>query len=142
MHSAGHRANQLNAAVNGIGIAVVASRGTFYAVADYERAVTTLTQAQVEAKVAALLQTGTVAILPDASVARIACAMDHGMPDVKSSPRPTFVMRWQDAELTHLPQALLDRLASGKYRQAAVGSCSPQGQEGSFTAYRVAVLLY
>jgi hypothetical protein len=142
MHSAGHRANLLNPDVNGIGIAVVASRGTFYAVADYERAVTTLTQAQVEAKVAALLQTGTVAILPDASVARIACAMDHGMPDVKSSPRPTFVMRWQDAELTHLPQALLDRLASGKYRQAAVGSCSPQGQEGSFTAYRVAVLLY
>jgi hypothetical protein len=33
-------------------------------------------------------------------------------------------------------------MASGKYHQASVGSCSAQGQEGSFTAYRIAVLLY
>jgi hypothetical protein len=51
-------------------------------------------------------------------------------------------MRWQDADLTLLPQALLDRLATGKYRQAAVGSCPAQGLEGTFTAYRLAVLLY
>jgi hypothetical protein len=51
-------------------------------------------------------------------------------------------MRWQDADLTRLPQALADRLASGQYRQAAVGSCPAQGVEGQFTAYRVAVLLY
>jgi hypothetical protein len=51
-------------------------------------------------------------------------------------------MLWQDADLTRLPQALVGRIASGQYRQAAVGSCPAQGQEGSFTAYRVAVLLY
>jgi hypothetical protein len=51
-------------------------------------------------------------------------------------------MRWQNAELTHLPQALTSRLASGAFREAAVGSCPPQGQQGPFTAYRVAVLLY
>ena len=51
-------------------------------------------------------------------------------------------MRWQDADLTQLPQALAERLASGNYRQAAVGSCPAQITEGSFTAYRVAVLLY
>jgi hypothetical protein len=39
-------------------------------------------------------------------------------------------------------QALVERLATGKYHQAAVGSCSPQSQEGAFTAYRMAVLLY
>jgi hypothetical protein len=51
-------------------------------------------------------------------------------------------MRWQEADLTHLPQALVDRLASGSYRQAAVGSCPAENVEGSFSAYRVAVLLY
>jgi hypothetical protein len=44
--------------------------------------------------------------------------------------------------LTELPQALAERLATGKYHQAAVGSCSPQSQEGAFTAYRTAVLPY
>ena len=51
-------------------------------------------------------------------------------------------MRWQAGDLTELPQALVDQLASGNYRQAAVGSCPAQVAEGSFTAYRVAVILY
>ena len=51
-------------------------------------------------------------------------------------------MYWEDAQLTHLPKDLVDALASGKYRQASVGSCSAQGEEGAFTAYRIAVLLY
>ena len=51
-------------------------------------------------------------------------------------------MRWQDSELAQLPQALTERLASGRYRRAAVGSCPARGVEGSFSAYRVAVLLY
>jgi hypothetical protein len=64
------------------------------------------------------------------------------MPRSESGPMARFVMRWQDADLTQLPQALGDRLASGKYRQAAVGSCPAQLAGESFTAYRVAVLLY
>jgi hypothetical protein len=51
-------------------------------------------------------------------------------------------MRWQDADLNQLPSRLLENLASGRYRHAAVGSCPPRGAEGSFTVYRVAVLLY
>jgi hypothetical protein len=50
-------------------------------------------------------------------------------------------MRWQDAELSHLPEALLDRISTGKYREAAVGSCPSQSADGTFTLYRVAVLL-
>jgi uncharacterized protein YkwD len=142
MHSHGHRTNLLNPAVDRVGVAVVASRGTLYAVADYERAVPMLTQSQVEAKVADLLSASGVTVLPNAAAARAACAMDQGLPGSKSGPQPRFVMRWQDADLTHLPQVLVDRLASGELRHAAVGSCPPQGQQGSFTAYRVAVLLY
>jgi hypothetical protein len=51
-------------------------------------------------------------------------------------------MYWEDTQLTRLPKSLVGALASGKYHQAAVGSCSAQGQKGSFTAYRIAVLLY
>lgn len=140
MHSPGHRANLLSPDVDRMGIAVVAAHGSLYAVADYSRVVEQLSATQVEARVAALMRVSGVAILRDPSVARAACTTDEGMP--RSEPMARFVMRWQDADLTQLPQALMDRLASGKYRQAAVGSCPAQVAGGSFTAYRLAVLLY
>jgi hypothetical protein len=101
-----------------------------------------LTQAQVEAEVAALIKASGIAVLRDPALARVACATDEGMPRGNGGPQPRFIMRWQDAQLTRLPQALFDRMASGEFRQAAIGSCPPQGQQGAFTAYRVAVLLY
>ena len=142
MHSPHHRTNMLNPDVDHVGIAVVARGGTLYAVADFERAVAMLTQEQVEGTIAALLQSSGVGVLRDAGLARAACAMDDGMPHAASGPQPRFVMRWLNADLTQLPQALAERLATGKYHQAAVGSCSPQSEEGAFTAYRMAVLLY
>jgi uncharacterized protein YkwD len=140
MHSPGHRRNLLNPTVDRVGIAVVAGRDNLYAVADYERAVPVLSGTQVEAAVAGLLHG--VAILPNAAVARAACAMDHGFPGSKSDAQPRFIMRWQSADLTHLPAALANELASKKFRQAAVGSCPAQGEQDSFAAYRIAVLLY
>lgn len=142
MHSQGHRANLLRPDVDRVGVAVVAARGVLYAVADYSRGVEPLNAAQVEARVAALVHVSGVAILRDPSVARAACATDEGMPRGESGEVPRFVMRWQSGDLTELPKALVDRLASGNYRQAAVGSCPAQIAEGSFTAYRVAVILY
>jgi hypothetical protein len=142
MHSPHHRENLLNPAVNRVGIALAAGPLGLYAVADYERVVEQLTRPQVESAVAQLVQASGLAVQTDPSPARAACAMDSGIPRSASGPQPRFAMRWQDAELTQLPQALVDRMATGKYRQAAVGSCPPQGQQGSFTAYRLAVLLY
>ena len=55
MHSPGHRSNLLNPKVDHVGVAVVAGRNGLYAVADYERAVPVLTQAQIESQVAGLL---------------------------------------------------------------------------------------
>jgi len=99
--------------------------------------------AQVEARVADLLRATGVGILSDPSVARAACTADEGMPRAAAGGMPPrFIMRWQDAELTRLPPELASRLASGKYRQAAVGNCPAQNAEGAFTAYRVAVILY
>lgn len=142
MHSPGHRSNLLNPAVDRVGVAVVASRGTLYAVADYDSAVPTLSPAQVEATVANLVRVSGVAVLRDPTLARAVCAMESGYPSSKSGLQPQFIMRWQDADLTRLPQVLSEKLASGNYRQATIGSCPPEGDQGAFTAYRIAVLLY
>ena len=142
MQSPGHRTNLLSPDVDHVGIAVVVARDVLYAVADYSRAVEQLGASQVEARVAALIRVSGVAILRDPTLARQACATDEGVPRPAGGPMPRFVMRWQSGDLDRLPQALVDKLASGNYRQAAVGSCAAQGLEGSFTAYRVAVLLY
>ncbi len=142
MQSPGHRSNLLSPDVDRVGVAVVEARGVLYAVADYSRVVQQLSASQAEAKVAALIRGRGVAILSDPTLAREACATDEGVPRSAVGLPVRFVMRWQDADLSRLPQALMDKLASGSYRQAAVGSCPAQELNGSFTAYRVAVLLY
>jgi hypothetical protein len=139
MHSPGHRTNLLNPEVDRVGMAVVASSGVLYAVADYERAVPDLTQAQVEAAVARLVRVSGITILHDPTTARAYCANFKGE---KGGKQPSFAMRWQDGDLSHLPLALVDHLTSAQYHQATVGSCPAQNVGGSFSAYRVAVLLY
>jgi hypothetical protein len=139
MHSPDHRTNLLSPDVDRVGVAVVASRGVLYAVADYERSVPVLTQTQVEASVAELLRSRGVDLTGDPTDARASCVQDRLATTGK---QPGFLMLWQGSELNRLPGALVDRLSSGRYRQAAVGSCPPEIAENSFTAYRVAVLLY
>jgi hypothetical protein len=141
MESPGHRANLLNAEIDRVGIAVVAARGVLYAVADYTRGVPVLTAAQVEAQVAGLIRARGIELLKDPTDARAACALDRGWPALTGA-QPGLVFRWQGNELTQLPQELAAKIASGHYRQAAVGSCPPQDVEGQFTVYRLAVLLY
>ena len=142
MRSPPHRANLLNPSVDHVGIAVVAARGVYYAVADYAHGVRVLNASEVESQVAGLIRPSGVTIRDDSALARAACALDRGLPQAASGPQPQFVMRWQSADLTHLPPDLVSRLESGDYKQAAVGSCSPRNVEGDFTVYRVAVLLY
>lgn len=142
MQSKGHRENMLNPEVDRVGIAVVASRGVLYATADFARGVKALPQTQVEEHVAALIRPSGVRILPDSAFAREACKMSTGVPRSVDGAQPGFIMRWQDSDLSRLPKTLADHLASGQYHHAAVGSCEPSGIDGTFTAYRVAVLLY
>jgi hypothetical protein len=68
--------------------------------------------------------------------------MDTGMPRSAATTQPGFIMRWEGSDVNHLPKNLVDRLASGQFREAAVGSCDAHGDNGTFTSYRVAVLLY
>ena len=139
MHSPGHRTNLLNPEVDRMGAAVVFSRGVLYAVADYSHAVAELTPAQIESAVGILVRARGMSLISDAETVRGYCEGLHG---ARGAGAPRFLMRWQDADLTRLPAALEERIASGNYRQAAVASCPADGVQGTFTAYRVAVALY
>ncbi|MGA2048050.1 MAG: CAP domain-containing protein [Terracidiphilus sp.] len=141
MNSQGHRDNLLNPAVDRLGVAVVARGSRLYAVEDFARGVQVLTMEQVEARVSNLMQQNGIAAHANSVGARLACEQDHGLPVSLDNRRPEFIMRWQDAELQRLPGALLDRIATGKYHEAAVGSCPSQDSTQTFTIYRVAVLL-
>ena len=142
LHSPEHRTNMLNPAVDRVGVAVVASRGELYAVADFSHAVQKLSPGQVEAVVGNLIRGRGVAVLRNSQGAREACALNHGVPVSLSHSQPAFIMRWQGADLSRLPPALAQQLASGRFHEASVGSCPAQGVDGDFTVYRVAVLLY
>ncbi|HXS75467.1 MAG TPA: CAP domain-containing protein [Terracidiphilus sp.] len=142
MHSKAHRENMLNPQVNRIGIAVLANRGVLYATADLSRAVEAFSNAQVEERVAALIARRGVKVLPVHSLAREACPANRGFPRVTEGAQPSFVMRWQDSDLSRLPDNLVQQLGSGRYHEAEVGTCQPSGEAGTFTAYRIAVLLY
>ncbi len=142
LNSPGHRRNLLNPDVDRVGIAVIESRGTLYAVADYSRGVQSLSPSQVEAKIGDLLHATGIMVQQDTAEARAACRLDRGLPSMPGGSAPQFVMRWQGADLDHLPQELSSRARSGRYHTAAVGSCPPRGEVGGFTAYRLAVLLY
>jgi hypothetical protein len=139
MRSPDHRANLLSPDVDRVGVAIVASRGVLYAVADYERAVPVLTQTQVEATVGELLRKTGLEVTDDPQDARASCIQNKV---VITSYRPGFFMLWQGSELERLPSALVDRIGLGKVHEASVGSCPPEAAENSFTAYRVAVLLF
>jgi uncharacterized protein YkwD len=142
MESPGHRANLLSPDVDNVGIAVIASRGVLYAVADYAHGVPSLLASQVEAHVADLVRVSGITLVFDHALARSACATESGMPRSATGSQPRFIMRWQDTNLDKLPQPLVDRLSSGNFRSASIGSCPAQESHGGFTAYRVAVLLY
>ncbi len=137
--SAPHRANMLSKDVDHAGIAVVASRGQLYAVAVYSRGFKDESPAQVEAQIAELLRTKGIDVQNDPTDARAYCAQEH---DAQLNSVPGFKMLWQSQDLNQLPQPLLDRIASGRYQRATVGSCPPPSNQGLSSCYRVAVLLY
>jgi hypothetical protein len=142
MRSAGHRANLLNRALDSVGIAVVAGHGVVDVVADYARAVPFLNQTQVESGFAQMLRTKGLSIRRNNGDARTYCNLPEGGKSPYLDSQPQYRMHWQNSDVSHLPEALLDQIEAQNYREAAVGSCSPQDVNGQFTVYRVAVLLY
>ena len=138
MHSEGHRANLLDGQVDSVGISVVSRNGQLYAVEDFDRSVRKLSFDQQEAEVGDLLRrSSSVTVLPTTDEARRTCEMETGF----AGARPSFVMRFTAGDLTNLPDALKQRLDTGKYHQAVVGACAARNTQ-SFSAFNIAVLLY
>jgi hypothetical protein len=50
-------------------------------------------------------------------------------------------MRWEDTDLDRLSEALHERIGTGRYRDAAMGSCPVDEGNATFAVYRIAVLL-
>jgi hypothetical protein len=142
MHSAGHRTNLLDPAIDSAGISVIARGGELYAVEDFAKTVRAVSLEDQESSVATLVaQRGAMAIdlSPETvSDARKTCAMSTGYAGAR---KPWFVMRFTSDSLGVLPDQLKTRIASGRFRQAAVGACADPAK-GPFTSYNIAVLLY
>src|SRR5580700_4700171 len=137
MHSPGHRRNILNAELTAVGIATTRGNGGLFAVQDFSRKVADLSLEQQEEKVAALLR-GTDLLAVDATAdARKTCSMDRGY----AGTSVLYIIRFEVTDLSKLPDELLQKIKSRKYRKGAVGACQ-RGDAGGFTRYRIAVLLY
>lgn len=140
MNSTHHRENILDPRLDAVAIRVLQSDGELYAVEDFSRTVESLSLGQQEQAVAALIaaQSPGLELRQGSSEARQTCTTETGY---GGSRRPALVMRFSATELNRLPETLVKRLAKGGVREAAVGACSDTAT-GSFSAYKVAVLLY
>ena len=137
MHSPGHRRNILNANLTAIGIAVTRGTNGLFAVQDFSRQVANLSLAEQEEKAASLLRATELLAVDVNGDARKTCGMDRGY----SGASLLYVIRFEVTDLDKLPDELLQKIRSRKYRKAAVGACQG-GDAGGFTRYRIAVLLY
>jgi uncharacterized protein YkwD len=137
MHSPGHRKNILNADATAVGIATTRGSGGLFAVQDFSREVANLSLAQQEESVASLLLGSGLPAVDATEDARKTCRMDRGY----AGTSVLYIVRFEVTDLSKLPDELLQKIKSRKYRKGAVGACQG-GDAGGFTRYRIAVMLY
>jgi uncharacterized protein YkwD len=111
MHSPGHHDNLLNRQIDRIGVAIVQARGVLYAVADYAQSVALLTQAQVEAKVGAIVKAHGMSLASDLKRA----------PLLRTGAGSVGRRIGADGKIPHA-------LAERRHRQAAAGVGAGAGQ--------------
>jgi Cysteine-rich secretory protein family len=139
MHSAPHRANLLDPQLNTVGIAVVQSGNTLFAVQDFAASVPAASLREQERQVASELVARHAELKVDAgsSEARKTCELAQGY----TGDKPATVLRYESSDITHIPDEVLQKIPSGKYHQALVGACHPIGNS-DFARFRVAILLF
>jgi Cysteine-rich secretory protein family len=137
MNSSPHRANLLDPELTAVGISVVQSGNTLFAVEDFSTPVPSLSLESQEQEVASQLDAQGLHAAASSPDARKTCELDRGW----AGPRPAAVLRYETADLAELPSEVLQKLSSGKYQSASVGACeAPDASD--FTHFRVAILLY
>lgn len=139
MHSTPHRTNILDPRMNAIGVGLVVSHGTLYAVEDFADASEVLTARQVEQRVGSLLQNEGIAPSAPRGAAALACSSNGGYPRGETG---KLVVRFDTADLSQLPGGVVQQIRSGSYHSASVAACPVETQQSSFTNYRVAIVLY
>jgi hypothetical protein len=137
MNSPPHRANLLDTELNSVGISVVQSGNMLFAVEDFSAAVPALALDAQEQQVASQLVARGLQAVSSTADARKTCELDRGW----AGQKPATVLRYETADLRHLPDEIEPKVASGKYRAAAVGACDASGSSG-FSRFRIAILLY
>jgi hypothetical protein len=73
-----------------------------------------------------------------ANEAQQACETGDGVPNGSGA---RAVIRFQTPDISQLPPQVADKLKTSGMQKASVATCKPT-QNGSFTMYRVAILLY
>lgn len=137
MNSPPHRANLLDAQLNAIGISVVHSGNTYFAVEDFATTVAAMSHEEQEQQIASQLTSLGLQNVSATADARKTCALDSGW----SGQRPASVVRYEAADLTRLPDEIDRKVSVGKYHAAAVGACQAENAD-DFTRYRIAILLF
>lgn len=138
MHSVPHRTNILDPQMNSIGIGVGEKNGYYYAVEDFSNATQLMTTDNATKQVADLVRQLGVDPSGPVNEAQQACESDSGVPDGVAA---KAVIRFQTPDISQLPPQVADKIKTAGLQKAAVATCKPT-QTGSFTMYRVAILLY
>jgi len=137
MNSPPHRENLLDPELNAVGISVVQSGNMLFAVEDFSAAVPALTLDAQEHQVASQLAAHGLHVADSSADARKTCELDRGW----AGPKPAAVLRYETSSLTRLPDDIEQKVASGKYRSAAVGACDAGGS-ADFARFRIVILLF
>jgi uncharacterized protein YkwD len=138
MNSPPHRANLLDHDLNSVGIAVIRKGNMLFAVEDFSNAVPSMSLGEQEHQVGSQLAAHGLNPVNITSGARKACNRQPGYSDVK----PQLVLRYELSDLSRLPNEVVEKLESGRYKSAAVGACEPRDASSDFAAFRIAILLY
>ncbi len=136
MHSPGHRKNILNPELTSVGIVMMKGSGGLFAVQDFSRVVEILSLGQQEEQVVSLVKAAGVAEASATESARKTCAMEQGF----VGERVSYIFHFESADLSQLPDGVVQKIKGGKYRVASVGACQSDARNG-FTQYKIAVLL-
>jgi hypothetical protein len=136
MNSPPHRENLLDPHLNAVGISVVQSGNIYFAVEDFSVAVLSLSLEEQEQQI--LSQLSQLGLHATATAdARKTCVSDRAVPAQK----PVTVVHYETADLSNLPDEVVQKVDNGKYHSASVGACEPSGS-GTFTRYRIAIHLF
>jgi len=138
MHSPGHRANILDAAIDSIGISVVEGGEQLFAVEDFARVVTLLSIEEQEKRIGKLIAARGLRLLKIGDEARKSCELDR---EYAGRSKPRYIAHYETPSISQLPEGLEKELQSGRYKAAAVVACPERKSSGS-APFRIVVMLY